>query len=385
MKTRPIAVAVLLAFTPATLTVVTPAVAQADDPTTKAARARFQEGVDFYDKGQFENARASFLQAYALRKHPAVLLNLAQSCLKSGHTLEAARYFQQYLREAPTMTAGQRNDAERGLNDARAKLGRIAVDAPSGVEIFVDDERIGTTPLRDPVDVEPGSHTVKARGRTDETVTVTASTGREVTAHFGSSSSAAALPPPSPPPASSPPAPPPPPPEKEPEKPAEPAPEAPPPPHAAEEASSGSGGTLLSPPVIIGGLVAIAGFGTAIAMSIAKSSAQSAADSVADQIRSAATAVGEQPTGICASTRQYDVNRYGKACAALSDDNSKVNTDATIANIGLGVGIAASLFTLGYLAFAGKSSPHTSGTWKAPVITPMVGAGTGGMNVVGTF
>ena len=64
-----------------------------DDALTKAARARFQEGVEAFDKGNYEAARASFKQAYALRQHPAVLLNLAQSCLKSGHYLEAAKCF----------------------------------------------------------------------------------------------------------------------------------------------------------------------------------------------------------------------------------------------------------------------------------------------------
>ena len=57
-----------------------------DDAVTVQARARFKEGVDHYDKGQFENARLSFLQAYALKKHPAVLLNLAQSSAKATVT-----------------------------------------------------------------------------------------------------------------------------------------------------------------------------------------------------------------------------------------------------------------------------------------------------------
>src|SRR6266850_1224616 len=103
MKTRSIALALVFALTP--MAVGAPAFAQpADDPTIKAARARFQEGVGFYDKGEFENARAAFLQAYALRKHPAVLLNLAQSSLKSNHTLEASKYFQQYLRESQNLS-----------------------------------------------------------------------------------------------------------------------------------------------------------------------------------------------------------------------------------------------------------------------------------------
>src|SRR5690242_2410039 len=102
MHARPIPVAVLLAFTPVCLGAPRLARAQSssDDETTKAARARFQEGVDYYDKGQYDKARAAFLQAYALRKHPAVLLNLAQSCLKSGHSLEAVHDFQQFLRES---------------------------------------------------------------------------------------------------------------------------------------------------------------------------------------------------------------------------------------------------------------------------------------------
>jgi hypothetical protein len=363
---------------------VRPAYAQADDPTTKAARARFQEGVDFYDKGQFENARASFLQAYALRKHPAVLLNLAQSCLKSNHTLEAARYFTQYLRESTAITAGQRNDAEKGLVEARMKLGRMMVDAPSGSEIFVDDDRIGVTPLRDPVDIEPGSHVVKARGRTDESITVSATAGQTVTARFGASNpppvvAAVPAPAPAPPPNPPPPA----------EVPAEPPPAAdnsatsePPP------GSDRAGGGLLSPPknvtpVVLGVIVAAGGFGTAIAMGVAKQSAQNSADSVAEQIR-ANLLPGQQAQGICASNKSADVARYGKACAALNDDNDKVNTDATIANIGLGVGIAASVFTVIYWLAASKRDA-SSAKWKAPVITPMFGGGTGGMSVSGGF
>jgi Tfp pilus assembly protein PilF len=148
MHARPLAVAFLLALT----TFGTPSArAQgADEESTKAARARFQEGVEYYDKGQYEKARAAFLQAYALRKHPAVLLNLAQSSLKSGHQLEAVRDFQQFLRESTSISASQRSDAERGINEARQKLGRIeVVSAPTGAEITIDNTAVGTAPLSD--------------------------------------------------------------------------------------------------------------------------------------------------------------------------------------------------------------------------------------------
>src|SRR5512143_1663876 len=104
MTTRRTAAALALAFLPISLSSVTtsrPAMAQ-EDAVTLQARARFKEGVEAFDKGKYEEARLSFLQAYTLKKHPAVLLNLAQSSAKSGHPLEAAKYFQQFLKDATT-------------------------------------------------------------------------------------------------------------------------------------------------------------------------------------------------------------------------------------------------------------------------------------------
>ena len=163
MRTHSIALALLISFVPVALPTLAIAQPIVDDATTKAARARFQEGVDAFDKGQYENARAAFLQAYALRKHPAVLLNLAQSSLKSGHAIESLKYFQQYLRESANLTPQQKADAEKGIAEARTKLGRLEISAPTGAEISVDNDRVGNAPLSEPVDVEVGSHSVRAR------------------------------------------------------------------------------------------------------------------------------------------------------------------------------------------------------------------------------
>src|SRR4029077_3305577 len=124
-KTRPIAVALLLTLAPAVFPPVARAQNAAEDPTTAMARARFKEGGEFYDKGEFEQARLSFLQTYALKKHPAVLLNLAWSCIKSGHALEADKYFKQFLAEGKDITDKQRSDATDGLTQTRARVGRI--------------------------------------------------------------------------------------------------------------------------------------------------------------------------------------------------------------------------------------------------------------------
>src|ERR1700757_3815616 len=115
MRTTSLALILAVSMSPILLPTASSAQTAADDPTTTMARARFKEGVEFYDKGEYEQARAAFLQAYALKKHPAVLLNLAWSSLKSGHVLEGKKYFEQFLNEAKDATDKQKADANDGL------------------------------------------------------------------------------------------------------------------------------------------------------------------------------------------------------------------------------------------------------------------------------
>jgi hypothetical protein len=374
MKLRATALAVALAMS---CPIVAPAVAfaqGADDPTTQMARARFMEGVDFYDKGKFEQARAAFLQAYALKKHPAVLLNLAQSCNKANHPLEAARYFQQYLRDAADIKPEQRRDAEKGLAEARTKLGRLDVQAPQGAEITIDNERVGFAPLGEPVDVEPGAHIVKAKGADgvkEEKVSVAA--GQTLPVKFAA---AVALPPP-PPPITPPPT--------EPQPPAQPtAPPAPaeptPPPPAAPPQDTGST-RKMNMPLVIGGAVSgglgIVGFVLAGVMAGAKSSAEANVKSVEDEIRraggGAGTCVNPTPT-------------FAQACATLQDNINAVNMDATAANVGVAVGVigvvgAAVLIPLGIY---GKKEPAQTGL-RAPQLSPWIGGQATGMTLSGVF
>jgi hypothetical protein len=152
-----------------------------DDAAVEMARERFQEGVKFYDGKQYGKARAAFLQAYALKKHPAVLLNLAQSELRSGHEADAAKHFSQYLRENTQASAMERQEAEKGLTAAKAHVAEFAVnvDGGAGAEVLVDGNAEGTAPLSGPIYVKPGNHTVEARrGGQVATQTITATAGQ---------------------------------------------------------------------------------------------------------------------------------------------------------------------------------------------------------------
>jgi hypothetical protein len=390
MRTRAIAAAVLIAFAPAAAGA--PAFAQpaADDPTTKQARARFQEGVDQYDKGNFESARASFLQAYALKKHPAVLLNLGLSCLKSNHPLEALSYLKQFLRESTTATPAQKTEAENGIRDARNRLGQIEVVAPNGTEISVENDRIGNTPLAEPVDAEPGPKAVRAKlpdGTTDtQRVTVTA--GQRVQAKFGASSAPAVVAPvPVPTSPATTPA-------------TEPVQAAPQP----QDPNANANATITSDtgrkkgfrppetmtPVWIGLGVAVVGAGVAVGFALAKNSAQENADAIALEIRaknggSSKSLTTGQP--ICSSTSKADQDKFGRACLALKDNNDKVDADATIANIAIVVGALGAATALGWFLFAPrkKDEAPAQATWKVPEIRPVYAPGYGGLSLSGTF
>lgn len=135
-----------------------------DDVTLSMARERFKEGVSYFDKKDFAKARVAFLQAYALKKHPAVLLNLAQSELRSGHEADAAKHFAQYLREHKDATDAERQGAETGLTAAKALVGEVSLEVDAtGAEVYVDGDLEGSSPLPGSIYLVPGTHQIQAK------------------------------------------------------------------------------------------------------------------------------------------------------------------------------------------------------------------------------
>jgi hypothetical protein len=373
--TRTIAAALLLALAPIAFPPSVRAQAPAEDATTVMARTRFKEGVDFYDKGEYEQARASFLQVYALKKHPAILLNLGWSCLKSGHALEAERYFKQFFAEAKDITEKQRADANDGLAQSHAKLGRIEVLAGAGTEVTIDGVGAGTAPLPEPVVVEGGAHTVKFKGPdgATETQSITVMGGEKATARsktMGTAPPAAALPPPLPPPPTpeatpSPPLPPPP--KPAPEETGGPADQSPAAPETARPPTSRKG--AFDPPknvvpAIIFGSVAVAGYAGALVALVFKQQAQDRANQL-DR-----TALMH-----CSANPDY--------CSAYTTDLNNVNDDATAGNVALGIGIAATAGAVVYWMVADKADAAHAST--RPILTPMVGSNVGGLSLSGRF
>jgi hypothetical protein len=372
-----------------------------DEATTAIARERFKEGVQFFDQKLYDKARAAFVQAYALKRHPAVLLNLAQSELRSGHEAEAAAHFAQFLRESKEATDAERQSAESGLSAAKAVITEVSVSSDEeGAIVSVDGSPAGQTPLPSPLYLAPGSHTLSAKKDTREAkIQVTAVAGQSTSTTLRLKKVAAAPP-------------------AEAEKPTPPRSEAtkPAPAEPAAESSAASEGNAgvstegssrrpflewatHSPFAIAGEGLTLAGLGVGIGGAFASRRSYNSANSVAGQIRVAGTAdvmrgalLPGEDKGICANpAAQQKTGRtanYQAACNKYQDRADSGDTWKTVAIAGFVVAGAAAVGTIvGYLVDGKEpaASARAKPTRRLAGVVPWYTGSERGLFFVGEF
>jgi hypothetical protein len=134
----------------------------------------------------------------------------------------------------------------------------------------------------------------------------------------------------------------------------------------------------------------VAGFVTAGIMGASKSSAQNSANAVAQSITSYYLSQNPNQTNANSVCYGTPAPAYQSACAALASDDSNVNSDATIANVAIAVGIVGAIgFGLSTI-FLVKSYEHhnKAAATDAPspiTVAPLFGRGVGGAMLGGTF
>ncbi|HEY4103881.1 MAG TPA: tetratricopeptide repeat protein [Polyangiaceae bacterium] len=376
-----------------------PAHGSDDDATVAMARERFKEGVAYFDQKQYDKARAAFVQAYALKKHPAVLLNLAQSELRSSHEADAAKHFAAYLREAKDATDAEKQAAEAGLTAAKVAVAEVDVSIDErDAEIYVDGNLEGNAPLSSPLYLAPGSHTIEARkdGKT-ASQQVNAAVGKHSVVEL----EFAAKPKPAPKPAAA----------------AVPSDEGTPPPEesAPEMAAPSSGGRkpffkwlFTSPVGLVGvGLTGV-GLGGGIGFAVASKQSYNNADSVASQITQTAAQDSGQAnpnTGsLCLNPTSWlqgvnymnrttplaeRASQYSNACSKYQNDVHNGDTMKTVATVGFVVAGVAAVGTVVYYFVdpnAKKSDSQAARRSRPSVaLVPSFGFGERGLSLVGSF
>jgi hypothetical protein len=376
-----------------------PARASDEDTTVAIARERFKEGVTFFDQKQYDKARVAFLQAYALKKHPAVLLNLAQSELRCGHEVDAAKHFSAYLRESTTASDSERQAAETGLNATKPAVALLDVNVDeSGTEIYVDGSLEGVSPLPGPLYVSPGAHSIEARkGGKNKTQQVNTSAGRQFMADL--SFAPKTLPSDAPVAAAS----------VGPSVRAAAAEEQPPP---EPEQSAPSAGRkpffkwLVSSPVgIVGiGLTGV-GVGGGIGLAIASKKSYDNADSVAAQISHAAAVdsmmQNPETSDLCSDPSVWlmkkmymgDIptrsSQYNAACSKYQDNVKSGDQLKTWSTVGFVVGGVAAVGTVVYYFVDPNAKESSESAARSDprriAIVPSVGPTQAGLTVFGSF
>jgi hypothetical protein len=136
--------------------------AQPEDANVARARQLFQHGVEAYDRGVYFDALQAFQEAYSLRPHPAVRVNIANCYDKLDRPAEAIQNFEQFLGSGAG-TPKQNEEVVRALEQLRRRVGRLALHvSPEGAKVVIDNGDPMRAPINEVVLLKTGRHQLTA-------------------------------------------------------------------------------------------------------------------------------------------------------------------------------------------------------------------------------
>jgi tetratricopeptide (TPR) repeat protein len=137
----------------------------ADDTKLKKAISHFEKGVGFFDEGNYSAALAEFLKSYELVPNWALLYNIGVCYSETGRTVEAYEHLKKYLEQGKDeIPAERRSEVEETVSKLKSKIGYLWVESSEpGAAVKVDKFRDFTTPLKEPIAVVSGFHTISVK------------------------------------------------------------------------------------------------------------------------------------------------------------------------------------------------------------------------------
>ncbi|HTA94468.1 MAG TPA: PEGA domain-containing protein [Polyangiaceae bacterium] len=134
--------------------------AEPESAEKKEAAARFDRGLELFDQGDNAGALAEFKRTYELMPNPVVQYNLGLVYAAMGRPVEAVDALEP-IAASTTLSAQQRERAQKTLAEQQARIGRLAVTTtPEVARIEVDGVDVAKTPLTAPIRLPEGSHVV---------------------------------------------------------------------------------------------------------------------------------------------------------------------------------------------------------------------------------
>ena len=136
---------------------------QDSDEVRATAKALFERGVANYASGQYASALGDFQEAFRVRPHPLVNVNIANCYDKLGKPLEAVSHFQRFL-DSDAGTPAQRTEVTAAVERLKQQIGKVVLHiTPEGALAVIDQDKEHRAPLTDAVPLEAGKHTLEVR------------------------------------------------------------------------------------------------------------------------------------------------------------------------------------------------------------------------------
>ena len=140
-------------------------VSDRQDEKIERAKEHYERGSRFYGQGRYKDAVRELMAAYGLSRETILLYNIAKSWEKLGEFEKAIQSLQDYLDLSPSLSASDRSEVERGIQDLLRRKQEMMPELvirsnPRGASIFIDTRTklLGQTP--DKFRIEPGPHRV---------------------------------------------------------------------------------------------------------------------------------------------------------------------------------------------------------------------------------
>jgi hypothetical protein len=166
------------------------------------AEGHFRRGVSLFKDNDYAGALVEFQRAYDIAPNYRILYNIGQAQYQLQRYADALKAFEGYLAEGGAqIAAARRTSLDADVRLLRARVARVDVSVNAdNAEIRVDDQVVGTSPLKAPVMVSIGHRkiTVVVLGRAAVDRFVDVASGDTLKVAFDVAPPAAATPPPAP-------------------------------------------------------------------------------------------------------------------------------------------------------------------------------------------
>ncbi len=148
-----------------TVTLSAGTAAAQSDADREHARSEFDRGVALYASENFQGALEAFQEAYRLRPHPTVRLNMANCYDHLNRPIEAIFHYEHYLTESGRgAPADQRRAVDDSLRRLRARVGSVTLRvAPDGATVVIDEGDSRRSPILDALQLTAGTHRLETR------------------------------------------------------------------------------------------------------------------------------------------------------------------------------------------------------------------------------